>query len=337
MEQEFWDYYFNQKNRAISFTRYYGDETAPQKISALLEKIIQLYSKKNIKKPLLIDVYNPKDTILYFIGDIHGAFFDLNIIIHYFEAMFREAQQQGKRMKCVFLGDYVDRNEMDIHTLLYLISFNLRHPKDVILLRGNHEEQRVNTSYGFKKNVKSRFRTNLYLDFARLFELLPIAAFIDSDGFNILALHGGIPINLEYPKQAINLRKTDLQNKFADIQLIDPISQQILWNDPIENLSKNLLYGPNFERGGSFYVFGPKIFSNFIKTNRVDMVIRGHQVFEQGFRYYFKNRFLSIFSARDYVNTSIQARVARLTYDRKDPRDVNVELLKITHLREYVK
>lgn len=337
MEHEFWDYYYNQKNKAISFARYLGDENAPQKIRLLLEKIILLYRKKNVKKPLLIDIYNPKDTILYFVGDLHGSFFDLNILIHYFEAMFIEAAQQGKRMKCVFLGDYVDRNEMDIHTLLYLIAFNLRHPKEVILLRGNHEEQRVNTRYGFKKNVNTRFRTNLYLEFTQFFELLPVAAFIDSNGFNILALHGGIPVNPENPDRSINLRKTTLQTQFANIQFIDPLSQQILWNDPVENLSKNLLYGPNFDRGGSFYVFGPKIFTQFIKMNRVDMIIRGHQVFEQGFRYYFKNRLLSIFSASDYVNTSIQARVARLTYDKKDPRDVNLELLKISHLREYVK
>ena len=69
----------------------------------------------------------------------------------------------------------------------------------------------------------------------------------------------------------------------------------LLWSDP-EPDQKG--WGEN-ERGVS-YTFGPDVLSDFIRRNNIDIVVRAHQVVEEGYEFFHKRALVTIFSVPDY-------------------------------------
>lgn len=49
----------------------------------------------------------------------------------------------------LFLGDYIDRGVKSVETLLLLFSLKIKHPENIFLLRGSHEDKIINRSMGF--------------------------------------------------------------------------------------------------------------------------------------------------------------------------------------------
>jgi serine/threonine-protein phosphatase PP1 catalytic subunit len=69
-----------------------------------------------------------------------------------------------------------------------------------------------------------------------------------------------------------------------------------MWNDP-----KSGLRGfSNSFRGSGIKFFGFDVFENFLKYNDLKYVIRAHECFPEGYRWFFNNRLLSIFSSANY-------------------------------------
>lgn len=60
------------------------------------------------------------------------------------------------------------------------------------------------------------------------------------------------------------------------------------------------LWGDN-ERGVS-YVFSEKVVEDFLKKHELDLVVRGHQVMENGFEFFAKQGLVTIFCAANYCN-----------------------------------
>lgn len=79
------------------------------------------------------------------VGDIHGQYADLL-------NMISKAGEPGS-LNYLFLGDYVDRGIFGIEVCILLFSIKLNFPKNVVLLRGNHESRNMTETFTFRDEV----------------------------------------------------------------------------------------------------------------------------------------------------------------------------------------
>lgn len=70
---------------------------------------------------------------IYAIGDIHGQYQMLKELINNVKIDFNNSI-------VIFLGDYIDRGPQSFEVVEYLSKLFLKHPKNIILLKGNHED-----------------------------------------------------------------------------------------------------------------------------------------------------------------------------------------------------
>jgi serine/threonine protein phosphatase 1 len=73
-------------------------------------------------------------TVTFAIGDVHGCFDKLELLIAACDLL-----SAGKDARFVFIGDYVDRGPDSRRVIDFLIQSQLREPHRFICLRGNHE------------------------------------------------------------------------------------------------------------------------------------------------------------------------------------------------------
>ena len=211
-------------------------------------------------------------------GDIHGQFYDLLQLF--------ELGGYPPDKNYLFLGDYVDRGRQSIETICLLLAYKIKYPENFFLLRGNHECSSVNRVYGFYDECKRRYSIKLWKNFIDVFNCLPIAAVIDD---SIFCCHGGLSPELIFISQIKNiLRPTDV----PDYGLLC----DILWSDPDENTTD--FFGVN-ERGISV-TFSKKLLEQFLKDNNLDMLIRAHQVVEEGYEFFGDKKCVTVFSAPNY-------------------------------------
>ena len=233
-----------------------------------------------------------------FAGDIHGDYQVLEKIL----ARFRDAET-----KIVFLGNYVDHGMDSLKVVNRLFLEKLKSPGRIIFLRGNHETLPVNYNFGLLDEIKKRFLPRhverIFGWYNEIFSLLPLAAI---HGGSTLALHGGLPRGLA---------------KLEDIDMIgantplteDDLLFELLWNGPTD--------GPTgFEPsplGERARLFGHKVFDEFMADNGLERIISSHGFLENGFRYYFNDRLLKVFSAADYRGRGNKGTCAVMDADGK--------------------
>ncbi|MEF8834600.1 MAG: metallophosphoesterase [Candidatus Thermoplasmatota archaeon] len=208
----------------------------------------------------------------FLVGDTHG---DLN-------SAKRPSEQAIKRgVPIIYLGDYVDRGEKQLENLAYVLSLKIQRPEKVILLRGNHETERMNHSYGFYRVINMRYSESLYRKIVDLYDKLPVASVLGDDHY---AAHGGIPKGI-----------TSL-SRIKELDHDDESYEEIFWNDPNEDIKR---FEPNFKRG-DYHLYGEKAVDEFLTENNLSKIIRAHEVHPKGYKYYFDEKLLSIFSVSGY-------------------------------------
>ena len=217
------------------------------------------------------------------VGDIHGQFHDLIRIFN--------CCGYPPHSNYLFLGDYVDRGEKSLETILLLLCYKIKYPENFFMLRGNHESANITKIYGFYDECKRRLPNHkLWKNFIDVFNALPIAAVINE---KIFCVHGGLSPDLNNFDQIENIKRpTDVPDK--------GLLADLLWSDP-DALVKNfsLTNWPKNDRGVS-YVFGKKHVDYFCSKFKLDLIVRGHMVVEDGYEFFNKRKLVTVFSAPNY-------------------------------------
>merc|ERR1712070_191875 len=210
------------------------------------------------------------------LGDIHGQFKDL---LRYFELGNIE------QASYLFLGDYVDRGKQSLEVITLLLALKVKRPENMFLLRGNHECASITRIYGFYDECKRRFNIKLWKQFCDVFNCFPLAATIDE---KIFCCHGGPSPELGHLDAVRRLvRPTDV----PDTGLVC----DLLWADPDKDVSG---WCEN-DRGVSF-TFGPDLAAQFLVKHDLDLIVRAHQVVEDGYEFFANRRLVTLFSAPNY-------------------------------------
>ncbi len=263
----------------------------PQKISSLKFDVISniLKTVKNIleQENLLLEFsFKEINEEVYVIGDIHGNLATLKRII--------EIINHNNPKIVIFLGDIVDRGPKQFECLLIVLALKILYPLKYYLLRGNHETLEINKYYGFFQDFISRFDDHSkFSEILSIYNVLPICALINRE---VLCLHGGIPEDNDILKK---LQGQKCKNFREIYNSNEQGIYQIMWNDPKSGLEG---FSDNF-RGPGIKFFGDDVFENFMRYNNLKYLIRAHECFPEGYRWFFNNRLLSIFSSANYLGS----------------------------------
>lgn len=250
-----------------------------QEIKYVLNKSRSIF----LDQPTLLRLSPP----VKIVGDIHGQFHDLIRIFN--------SCGYPPYTNYLFLGDYVDRGYKSLETILLLLCYKIKYPENFFMLRGNHESANITKIYGFYDECKRRLPSisgnhKLWKTFVDVFNALPIAATIND---KIFCIHGGLSPDLVDLKQIENIKRpTDIPD--------NGLLADLLWSDPdplIKNFSPT--NWPKNDRGVS-YCFGKKHVDYFCLKFKMDLIVRGHMVVEDGYEFFDKRKLVTVFLAPNY-------------------------------------
>ena len=210
-------------------------------------------------------------------GDIHGQYRDL---IRLFDFGGTPEKKQY-----LFLGDYVDRGKNSIECISLLLAYKIKFPKNIYLLRGNHESEMINRTYGFYDECKRRYNLRIWKIFSDCFNWLPISAIVNS---KILCMHGGLSPDL---KELKNIKQIVRPTEVPDKGLLC----DLLWSDPDADAED---WAPN-NRGISV-LFNENLVEKAIDELDIDLICRAHQVVESGYEFFAQRQLVTVFSAPNY-------------------------------------
>jgi len=216
------------------------------------------------KDPRLIHL--PAEGKIVFVGDTHG---DLDAPMQVARRYLNESY------RIVFLGDYVDRGDRSLESILFLLRLKKEHPDHVFLLAGNHE------GFMVKEFHPANFWDSLSWGereaFGFLFSKFPLAAATPN---GILALHGGLP-------------DIDSLEEINRIEWGDSNWDRIAWGDFVETEVESL--GDWWGRPQ----FGTPYFMKLMDRYQKRILVRSHQ--PNAPLLMFKNRCITIFTSNAYL------------------------------------
>jgi len=172
-----------------------------------------------------------------------------------------------------------------LEVIVLLLALKVKRPENVFLLRGNHECASITRIYGFYDECKRRFNIKLWKTFMDVFNCLPVAAVIED---KVFCCHGGPSPELSDLSLVRGIpRPTDVPDS--------GILCDLLWADPAKDASG---WQEN-DRGVSF-TFGEDVAASFLLQHGLDLIVRAHQVVEDGYEFFAGRRLVTVFSAPNY-------------------------------------
>ncbi len=231
-------------------------------------------------------------------GDLHGQFKDLMRLFE--EYGYPNVGGDITYIDYLFLGDYVDRGAHSLETICLLLALKIMYPRNIHLIRGNHEAADINALFGFRLECLERLGDPdgiwAWQRINTVFNWLPLAARIEG---KIFCMHGGIGRSIETVRQISTLERP-LTLEDGGLVLMD-----LLWSDPTTNDSiEGVQPSP---RGPGLVTFGPDRVKEFCKNNGLQMIIRAHECVMDGFERFAQGHLITLFSATNYCGTANNA------------------------------
>ncbi|GAB5033816.1 serine threonine-protein phosphatase 5 [Nannochloropsis oceanica] len=221
-----------------------------------------------------------KGKVITVCGDTHGQFFD---VLRIFELNGKPSNSNPY----LFNGDFVDRGSFSFEVITLLLAYKVAYPMGMHLVRGNHESKNMNRIYGFEGEVKHKYDEVMMGLFTEVFCAMPLCATIDS---SIFIVHGGLAaedgVTLDDINKVYRFREPPESGLMSDL----------LWSDP------QPAPGRQPSKRGVGLSFGPDVTARFLDLNKLKMVVRSHEVKEEGYSVEHDGKCVTVFSAPNYCD-----------------------------------
>jgi serine/threonine-protein phosphatase 6 catalytic subunit len=166
-----------------------------------------------------------------------------------------------------------------------LLTLKAKWADKITLLRGNHESRQITQVYGFYDECLTKYgNANAWKACCRVFDLLNVAAVIDNE---ILCVHGGLSPDINCVDQIRTIERN------MEIPYKGPFCD-LVWSDPEE------VDAWTVSPRGAGWLFGPKVTHEFLEINKLKLICRAHQLVQEGFKYMFDEKLVTIWSAPNY-------------------------------------
>eukprot|EP00163_Fabomonas_tropica_P021242 TRINITY_DN3724_c0_g2_i2.p1 TRINITY_DN3724_c0_g2~~TRINITY_DN3724_c0_g2_i2.p1 ORF type:complete len:476 (+),score=111.08 TRINITY_DN3724_c0_g2_i2:314-1741(+) len=213
-------------------------------------------------------------------GDVHGQFYDV-------VNLFKINGKPGPNNPYLFNGDFVDRGSFSVEVILTFLAYRVLYPQDFHLQRGNHETKNMNMMYGFLGEVEHKYNRQMYDLFCEVFQALPICAVL---GQKIFVVHGGL-----FSKDGVKIEDLRKIDRFCEPPE-GSLMSEALWSDPQKWPGR----GPSKRGLGS--AFGPDVTKAFLQDNGLELVVRSHEVKDEGYEVEADGHLVTVFSAPNYCD-----------------------------------
>lgn len=273
----------------------------------------------------------------YLIGDIHSDTISMVRILE--KTDFFNMMLKRRKVRLVFLGDYVDRGKAHLKLLQYVLTLKYLFPQHIILERGNHDggsfidgevklwSKRPDDSieedwlllYLYNlSSLNKTLPTDIIHNYLRFLDTLSIVTFIYCKNKIIMTAHGGIPRPREEAEGFYHYitNISCLTDESITDCLDRSVRDNMMWSDPAideTDLRENRVR----------FRFTEKHFEAFRKLIGFDFFVRGHQTQENGYRLLFDGRLISIFSSGKILKDG-EDKNTETAYTRVNPHIMNV-------------
>jgi len=252
-------------------------------VMSILLDVKLLSKKENLHHLKRCSIPNVEDGKVIVVGDLHGQLQDLLTILDKFGF-------PSEKQRYVFNGDFVDRGKKSLEVLLILYSLKLVYPESVFLNRGNHEFESLNIRYGFEEEVLSKYDKTIFRLIQDTFKALSLYTLLEE---KVFILHGGL---FQYANVSLDiLKKLRVPVEANSGEMEKVLCLQSLWSDPDDEEG----FAPS-DRGVGI-LFGGDVTENFLQTNQLQLVVRSHEMVDEGYEFKHNNQLLTVFSASYYA------------------------------------
>ncbi len=270
------------------------DTLLPEEILLLEEEAVSKTNKK-IDAALMGFLVIPSSANIYFIGDLHGDYGPIKALMNQLTAEGKfdpKTNKLGPDEYVIFLGDYIDRGEENLEVITYLTSFLIDNPKQVFLLRGNHEcWDMAKQPTSFLRLLEKDFTNQILAkemiqNFLKAFGRMPVLLFIQHGNKKnrFVATHGGI--NPRIKKEHIALINEKLnQEKSCFWVMPKADASTYLWSDLKYNDETPFFPKPNTERNSYGFILYQNHVKDWLKKLNQKHLFRGHQQVNDFFTY----------------------------------------------------